>query len=255
MTTKTDKSFYFRGKSIFSSDMSELLTLVTKAIKSQTGPFLIFTPNPEQLVLAEQQPSFDLELKVADLLLPDGIGLVLASRVLRNQSNREIAERLPGRVVAAKLLGLAKENNQTVLVIGGQGYSSTDHFFYEGLQCHWTPGYKKVASPTAAEEASLKQLLQTLRPALVLVAFGAPHQEHWLVTHRELLAESDVRVGMAVGGTFDFLLGKVPTPPTWVSRYGGEWLFRLITQPWRFFRQLRLIVFVVLVVREKLFSK
>lgn len=251
MEKKTDKSFQFRDKSIFSNGKSELLTLVKNVIDQTKKPFLIFTPNPEQLVLAETDERFDLELKQADLLLPDGVGLMWASSFLSNETNPPIEERLPGRLVVEDLLKLAKEQKLSALVIGGRDYSKDDYFVIDGQKIYWTAGYLDVNNPTDGEEVALTQLVEEIKPDLIFVAFGAPQQERWLLTHLPLLAKNQVKIGMAVGGTFDYLLGKVPTPPIWVSKIGLEWLFRLVTQPHRLGRQLKLLNFVWLVLEEK----
>jgi N-acetylglucosaminyldiphosphoundecaprenol N-acetyl-beta-D-mannosaminyltransferase len=251
MEENTDKSFQFRDKTIFSNDRSELLTLVKNVLIQAKSPFLIFTPNPEQLVLAETDESFNLELKKADLLLPDGVGLMWASNFLSNENNPPIKERLPGRLIVEDLLNLAKEQKLSTLVIGGRDYANEESFLINGQKIYWTAGYLDVNNPTEGEEVEISKLIEKIKPDFVFVAFGAPQQEHWLLTHLPLMKANHVGVGMAVGGTFDYLLGKVPTPPIWVSKMGLEWLFRLITQPHRFGRQLKLFNFVGLVLEEK----
>lgn len=251
MAKKTDNSFHFRGKSVFSNDRSELLTLVKNQLSGSKPVFFIFTPNPEQLMLAERDANFSLELQAADLLLPDGVGLIWASKILATPTNPSIKERLPGRLVVKDLLQIAKDQRLTTLVIGGRDYADHDQFVVDGTICHWTEGYIDANNPTDGEEVALAELLAKIKPGLVFVAFGAPLQERWLLKHRQLLNDHGVKIGMVVGGTFDYLLNKVPTPPNWVAKMGLEWLFRLITQPHRLGRQLRLIEFVFLVLEEK----
>lgn len=83
---------------------------------------------------------------------------------------------------------------------------------------------------------------------ILFVAFGSPKQEIWIA---ENLDKLPVRVAIGVGGAFDFVSGKVKRAPVWVRKIGLEWLFRLILQPWRIKRQLRLFKFVFLVLGEK----
>jgi N-acetylglucosaminyldiphosphoundecaprenol N-acetyl-beta-D-mannosaminyltransferase len=84
---------------------------------------------------------------------------------------------------------------------------------------------------------------------VLLVAYGAPGQDLWLARN---LPRLDVRVGVGVGGVFDFLSGRVPRAPAWVQRAGFEWLYRLIKQPWRWRRQRLLPLFALLAIAEAL---
>ena len=86
----------------------------------------------------------------------------------------------------------------------------------------------------------------------MFVAFGSPKQELWIAQNLDKLP---AKVVIGVGGAFDFVSGKVKRAPVWVRKIGFEWLFRLIIQPWRIKRQLRLVKFVYLVLAEKFGKK
>ena len=85
---------------------------------------------------------------------------------------------------------------------------------------------------------------------ILFVAFGSPKQEMWIAQN---LRRIDVRIAIGVGGAFDFISGKVARAPLWIRNLGLEWLFRLIVQPWRAKRQIALVKFVFLVIKERLF--
>lgn len=244
--------------------LSEFKSLLTQS--DQERPFttrLIFTPNPEQIVLAKRNPRFLEVLKQADYLLPDGIGLVWASRILAYLHPRTtqlpIRERITGVDVVTNLLQFAKKQQQKVLIIGGRDYKGAfEGETYEdesslkqlASNLYWTEGYQDKQEVVPIEEAALVAIIKRLQPSIVFVALGAPDQEEWLVTHRDLLTEQDVRLGMAVGGSFDFIFQKVSRAPQLWQRLGLEWLWRLMQQPWRKRRQLRLLTFIGLVLRE-----
>lgn len=78
------------------------------------------------------------------------------------------------------------------------------------------------------------------------MALGAPDQEKWIIDHLQLLRDGQVKLAMAVGGSFDFILAKIPRAPQLIQRIGLECLYRLIKQPWRYRRQLRLLAFIKL---------
>jgi N-acetylglucosaminyldiphosphoundecaprenol N-acetyl-beta-D-mannosaminyltransferase len=84
---------------------------------------------------------------------------------------------------------------------------------------------------------------------ILFVAFGSPKQEIWISENLEKLP---VKVVIGVGGAFDFISGKVRRAPLFMRKIGLEWLFRLIIQPWRIKRQLRLIQFIFLVLKARI---
>ncbi len=161
--------------------------------------------------------------------------------------------------VATDLLRLADQNHWPVLLVGGRGYGQSDISAAQTLAIpnvnpaiYWLAGYKRATQPTAAEEQLVSETLKKLKPKIVLVALGAPVQEEWALRHRQLLKNNGVKIVVVVGGAFDYVLGRVPRAPRWLRQLGWEWLFRLIQQPWRWQRQLRLIKFTWLILREVL---
>lgn len=270
-SNKVDSTIPLYGLSIFGKSKAGLLALVEKRLNNKNGLMTVATPNPEQVVLAHNDATFNGYLHQFDLLLPDGQGLVWASRMLAaKQGGQPLMERVAGREVVAFILGQAQQQHLKVLIIGGRGYEggiipaaslsaaescvivpATSRYDQAlPFPLYWTMGYQTVAAPTAAEQHQLESAIADLKPDVVLVAFGAPYQEGWVVNNRELLSKNEVRLAMVVGGSFDYLLGKVPKTPLWVSQFGFEWLFRLITQPWRWKRQLKLIEFIGLTFKE-----
>lgn len=248
---KTDKKALLFGLNIFSNQKSQLLSLLKKWLLESKSLRVVYTPNPEQIVQSRGNNAFKHALQKADLLLPDGIGLVWAACFLAKFGKAKlIQERIAGVDVVAELLKIARQKELAVLVIGGRNYSPADYFAYRGAKINWLSGYQNINQPTAAEEKSIKKSIKKLQPDLVFVAFGAPAQELWIEQHRGVLAKSGVKIAMAVGGSFDYLLGKVPRAPYWFRKLGLEWLFRLLVEPWRVRRQLRIISFLGLTLQE-----
>lgn len=244
--------------------------LVTSA--KQVQPLLIGTPNPEQVVATRKDRSFLHHLQQLDWLLPDGIGLVVASRLFAwRWGMRPIQSRIAGREVAEQLLQhSASDSSVSVLVIGGRNLGSlidgsepnqlptvkqlkvirtSIETGFSRPYWYWTEGYADITHPTLEEENDVSHVLQLLRPTIVFVAFGAPHQEAWLVNHRALLRQSHVAIGLAIGGAFDVLTGSLAPPPVWMHQLGLEWLFRLFQQPWRLKRQTALLTFIWMVLK------
>jgi N-acetylglucosaminyldiphosphoundecaprenol N-acetyl-beta-D-mannosaminyltransferase len=94
--------------------------------------------------------------------------------------------------------------------------------------------------------------LKSKKTDILFVAFGSPKQEIWIA---ENLNQLPAKVVIGVGGAFDFISGKVRRAPVFIRQLGLEWLFRLIIQPWRIKRQLKLLTFIDLVLKEKFSAK
>ena len=110
-------------------------------------------------------------------------------------------------------------------------------------------GIKDISNVYEKENKEIFSIVTEAKPNLVLVAFGSPSQEKWLWTHRDKFSGC---VCMGVGQGFDVYGGLVKRSPVWIQKIGMEWFYRLITQPWRWRRQLRLIKFSVLLIKQKL---
>ena len=238
---------------------------------------IIFTPNPEILVQIEQNPALRKVLKGADILLPDGIGLIMANRWIRCRQSllfpfrqaakpKKIQEKITGVDVADKLLVEAAKKNYVTLIIGGRNYAEFwgkaggeyQGEIYEDEESliqlkknlYWTEAYQDKNEPLPIEDQALEKILKKLKPQIVFVAFGSLEQEQWLLEWRARLEQAGVLVAIGVGGSFDLLFGQIARAPRLIRALALEWLWRLVQQPWRWRRQLRLFRFLCLVGQE-----
>lgn len=204
----------------------------------------VCTTNPEFMIMAQHDTNFRSILKRADLCVPDGIGLIYAARWLRMP--------LPGRVTGSdgvpRIAERAIQTGWRLFFLGAapgvaEQAAAVLRARYPGLQIAGTHS----GSPAANEEDALVALVNTSGADLLFVAYGAPEQDKWIARN---LPRLQVAMAMGVGGTFDFIAGVVPRAPLWMRRAGLEWLFRLIRQPWRLKRMLRLPQFVLAVLRR-----
>ncbi len=201
---------------------------------------IVMTPNPEQLMLARRDAQLASDLVAADVRIPDGAGLVWAGK---------FTARLTGADTCERLLAWVREGKIKIVLLGGHYESSdTGELIIAGKQMSgvfYTEGYKRFVEATPNEEEQVRALIQKVKPDVVLVALGAPQQERWLIAHRDFLAGVGVRLAMAVGGSFDFITGKVKRAPAWMRQSRLEWLYRLWQEPWRWRRQLVLPGFII----------
>ncbi|PIR61525.1 MAG: hypothetical protein COU66_03270 [Candidatus Pacebacteria bacterium CG10_big_fil_rev_8_21_14_0_10_44_11] len=257
-----EKSTYQTSKifdlEVFSSPKQDLLSFLTSRLDSNIGPLLVMTPNPEQIIISRNNESFLHTLQSADVLIPDGIGLVVASKMLSLFGKiQPLQERITGREVTLDLLKLVAKDGLTSLVLGGQGYASPSQVAPPEIaipigkqlsaKVYWFEGYADIQHPTKTEEAAVLAVLKKLKPIFVFVAFGAPWQEVWLMSHKTELRAAGVKLAMAVGGAFDVLTAKIAPAPAVLEKLGLEWLYRLWQEPWRWRRQLKLLEFIKLV--------
>ena len=238
------------GTRVFSKSFGDLLKRVSERL-SKGKKTLIVTPNPEFMVYAREKAWFKLVLARSDFNIADGVGLVWASRIL----GEPIEERIAGVDLMEALCREAARRRWKVYLFGGAPGVAKAAFAslkrkYPDLQGwaesgpkleleHWDKrGVKKWADKIGRRGADL-----------LFVAMGMGKQEKFIFDNWKKL---NVKLGMGVGGAFDYLSGQVARPPAWIRRLGFEWLYRLVKEPGRWRRQLALPKFIWLVLKERL---
>jgi N-acetylglucosaminyldiphosphoundecaprenol N-acetyl-beta-D-mannosaminyltransferase len=206
----------------------------------------VVTLNPEMVMAARRVPAFRAVVEQAEVVTADGVGIVLAARLL--------GQPLRGRVTGVDLveaLAAAGDPALALFLLGaapGVAELAARRVQARYPECRIAGTW--VGSPRQEESGEALARIAAARPAVVLVAYGAPVQELWVARHRRELEQAGVVVAVGVGGAFDYLAGVVPRAPRLLRRLGLEWLYRLIRQPWRWRRQLALPQFAALVLGE-----
>ncbi len=211
----------------------------------------IFTPNAEQIVLARENPEFRDVLNRADISRPDSVGVVWASRVL---TQNPIPSTIPGVEFMENLAALAAGRHVSIGLIGGLGNIAIGALEclqekYQGLR-----GWDSESTDVVRIAERIKEHASQF----VFVGLGAPKQEFFIQSLARQLQETHYKapvVLMAVGGSFDIIAGRLPRAPRLLRSLGLEWLWRLVLEPRRIVRQLSLVTFVWVVLREKLSLK
>lgn len=208
------------------------------------GQHQVVTVNPEFLIAARYQPAFAHVLCQASVATADGIGVVLAARLLGRP--------VPGRVTGTDVLPLLARR------CAAAGWSLFLLGALPGVAEEAAAALRRAApgvciagtyagSPSLEDEPTVLACVQAARPDILLVAYGAPQQDLWIARN---LKRTPVRVAIGVGGAFDFLSGRKPRAPALLRRAGLEWAYRLWREPWRAKRMLALPAFAVLVLRD-----
>ncbi|HUD09643.1 MAG TPA: WecB/TagA/CpsF family glycosyltransferase [Patescibacteria group bacterium] len=217
----------------------EVLEFIVTGLEKQKEKYYIVTPNPELLVIADKNSGYKTILNRAKLALPDGIGVMIAARL--------IGKPLKARIHGVDLMeNLCREVSNRPITVGflGAGPGVAE----QAAEC-LKKRYPRLKVGLVASEWS--EALKDKKIDILFVAFGSPKQEIWIADNLKALP---AKIIVGVGGAFDFISGKVPRAPKVFRSLGLEWLFRLSIQPWRIKRQLSLIKFVVLILKEKLKS-
>lgn len=220
---------------------------VRKSVRTcfESGLFRrIATVNPEFLLLAEKHRDFRDALLCADLRVVDGFGLVLAGW-LRGVK----FERFPGTDLLDEILAIANERKLSLfLAIRKDGLSAYEEVHSAISRKH--PNIIVDGSNMDVHSVSGSTYkMQNTEYDLLLCNFGAPEQEIFLESLRS--KPGDIRLAMGVGGSFDFLTGKVRRAPRWMRVLGLEWSWRLLQQPKRWQRIMNAVVFFPLALAKR----
>lgn len=246
------------GISILTSSKNEILEEIQKYLsqerKISQKSLKIFTPNTEQLVFAHKNTKFFDVLNRADITLPDSSGIVWASTIL---TKNHIATPIPGVEFMEDLVQVAQNCHVPIGLIGGRDNLAVDTLSclrqkYNLLSDSWAengPEFEMEHLPDDLYFERLGRRILREGTRIVFVAFGPPKQEYFI---ERLSKEVHGVVLMVVGGSFDILSGRLHRAPVIMRRFGLEWLWRLILEPWRIKRQLALVEFVWLVILSRL---
>ena len=234
-------SVFILGVRVHAVTMAETLAWIEAAVATR-APRQICTGNPEFLMAARRDREFREVLNGADLVVPDGVGLLMAARWL----GARLPERVAGSDLIYRIAERAAQHGWGVYFLGAaEGVAARAA---ERLQSIY-PGLKVAGifagSPKIEDEDVIVARLRTACPDILLVAYGAPQQDKWIARNRERLG---VPVSIGMGGSFDFVAGEARRAPVWIQQLGLEWLHRMGRQPWRVRRILTAVVLFPLAV-------
>lgn len=210
--------------------------LCRRLIEEKRGAYMV-TPNPEIVMEAWKNPELLDAIRGADVVLPDGIGIIKAARIIGSP----IKERLPGIEMCESILEYAAQNGKRVFLFGakpGIAQAAAEKLCekYEGLNiCGVNDGY-------FTEDEPIVEKINAAKPDFLMVCLGAPKQELWMAKNASKL---DVGLMAGLGGSLDVFAGAVLRAPEGWRRMNLEWLYRCFKEPVRFKRIARLPLFIL----------
>ena len=225
----------------------EALSRVEGFLINGNKPHLIFAVNPEKNFSVPRDPSLCKTFKSADLLIPDGIGIVLAARILYGIR----ISRIPGVEFMNSICELSVEKGYRIFIYGAK--EEVNRNASENLRKRYPDIQIVGRSHGYIGETAMPGLIRQINESkaeILFLALGSPKQEEWIASYKDALKH--IRVCQGIGGTLDTIAGNVKRAPAIWCRLSLEWLYRLISEPKRINRQKVLPLFVALVLISKI---
>ncbi len=233
------------GTEIDAVSFDEAIDLALEEMTRRRGAYVV-TPNTEMLLRARKDDALREALHNAALALPDGVGVQLAAHIL----GIPLGERIAGVDFAHCLLARMSREGKSVFLLGaeeGVAQLASDQLLNEfpsleikGLHS----GYFDEV-----EEKNIRIQINTAAPDLLIVCLGSPRQEIWMNRNSTSL---NVGIMAGLGGTLDIFARRLPRAPRWMRSAGLEWLFRLVKEPRRIVRMIRLPHIITMALQERI---
>ena len=229
----------------FSDVTPEQAVGIAKEAISRNNKMYVVTPNPEIVWMARENEALKSALNGAGLVLPDGIGITIGAKILGTPLR---GGRVPGIDFASALLDEMAQLGGSVYLLGAKPGVAEEagaklSAKYPGLIISGTSdGYFTDSEPIISS-------INNACPDAVFVCLGSPKQELWM---RENLDRLNVKLCAGLGGSLDVYAGNVKRAPIFFQKAGLEWLYRLIREPRRITRVLKLPLFVFVVILKRI---
>lgn len=217
----------FLGVRIDLLSLGQLLDAVSRSAHQRRETTVLYV-NAHCMNVAHADPAYRAILNRADIVYCDGTGVKLGARLL--------GIRIPARMTGADwihdLARLAVREHLTLFLLGGEPGSAEEAASRLAVE---QPDLRIVGTAPGFDVGSnTLQRIRSARPDILLVGMGTPTQERWIDANRQAL---DVPVVWSVGALFDFVSGRIPRGPAWMTDHGLEWLCRLVAEPRKLWRR------------------
>ena len=206
-------------------------------LQTEHKGYYVVTPNPEIVMLAREDEGMMSAVKDAELVITDGIGIIYGARIL----GKPLKDRIPGIDFTTALLEKMNEQGRSLFLFGskpGVAEKAAENLAakYSNVKIVGTnDGYFK-------DDAPIIEKINAAKPDLMLVCLGAPKQEKWMQANAHRL---DVGIMVGAGGSLDVFAGVVERAPEAWQKMGLEWLYRLLKEPKRIGRMMKLPKFLI----------
>lgn len=227
--------------------MPDALAQIDECVRNGRTAHIV-TADASMVVLARQDPELREIVNSAELVTPDGSGILWASRLL----GKPVSERVSGVDLVDQLCRLSSEPESLYRVYFLGAAPGVAEKAAEKLRARH-PGAQIVGTRDgyfqASEEDSVAEQVRRAAPNIVLVAFGIPKQEKFIRRHKSAMGAG---IYIGVGGSFDVYSGLVSRAPMWMQNAGLEWVYRLWKNPKKITKVMTLPRFAALAIRARL---
>lgn len=223
--------------------MEEALQIGKQLLQGDKAAYCV-TPNAEMAYEALHDADFCALLNGADLVLPDGAGVVLGAKILKTPLKQKVA----GIEFAQNLLPILEETGAKLYLLGSKP-GIAELAAEKMLQKHPNLKICGMQDGYFQDESAVVRQVNEAGADVLYVCLGAPKQEKFMQRHQK---ELKIKLMIGLGGTLDGIAGTVKRAPKWMIKLQLEWLYRLIKQPKRFGRMLRLPKFVFAAWKKRL---
>ncbi len=219
------------GVDFLNIDMAEAIDIIDKSISKKRKSSFFFV-NPDCFNKTFKDEAYLKVLKGADYIFPDGIGITIACKMIKNP----LKENINGTDMFPLLCELAVKKDYSIYLLGAEPgiaeiVKKNSEKKYPGIRI---VGFRDGYFDRDLETGQIISRINKLQPDILLVAFGAPAQEKWISRHK---AEIQSYALLGVGGLFDFYSGKNKRAPRWMREIGLEWVYRMMQEPGRMWKR------------------
>jgi N-acetylglucosaminyldiphosphoundecaprenol N-acetyl-beta-D-mannosaminyltransferase len=233
------------GMRVDRTSMDDALAKIEQFIAGRE-PRHVVTADASMVVTAREDPELKKIVEAADLVTPDGAGILWHARLLK----RPITHKVSGVDLVAELCRLSAAKGYRVYFLGAAPGVAEEAA--ANLKTRY-PGALIVGTRdgyfSQEQEPGIIEEIKNAKPDVLFVAFGIPKQEKWIQSHKH---ELGVPVSAGIGGSFDVYSGRVKRAPLLMQRTGFEWLYRLWCNPKKIGKVMMLPTFAMLTIRERL---
>lgn len=230
------------GIYVCNTTYEELKQCIKNDIEQNRKSYIV-TVNPEKVIKASKDKSLKKILNEARYQIPDGVGIIYASKLKKGK----IKTRITGIDTMEMICALSNEENFRIFMYGAEADTlekakqNLEKKYKDINICGYINGYEKNTE-------TIIEKINNCKPDILFVALGSPKQEQFIAKNIDNI---DCKILLGVGGSFDIISGKKKRAPKWMQEKGLEWLYRLIKEPKRFFRQTKIISFIFEVILER----